>query len=237
MVSLANFETIHRGLLDLPEDENWDDGSPPLISFSPNLELILVGNALLEIQAPNAEPLYLPIPEISGNKLRGFLGEDWTCTFSACSRYIALLNGPEYTGQYSPQLTLFNFDMQRKTCARFFKEICVAQYYMVTVDFHPHRPEMVLNGWIKGDPAVESSTPYQCNADKIMDIITLLLNFENETSINLGRPTIHGTLYDGKTRRRSSISDSLLTLPRLLFLGMVFKYQIFSMRILRCPRL
>ena len=205
MVSLANFETIHKGLLNFPEDDNWDDGNPPLISFSPNLELILVGNALLEIRAPKAEPLSLPIPEISGNKLRGFLGPEWTSTFSACSRYIALLNGPESTGHYSPELTLFNFDMQRKTSARLFKDICVAQYYMLTVDFHPHRPEMVLNGWIKGDPAVGSLAPYMCYADRIMDITTTLLDFENETSINLGRPTIHKTPCNGKTRRRSRI--------------------------------
>lgn len=224
MVSLANFETIYRELLNLPEGDNWKDGNPPLISFSPNLELILVGNALLEIRAPMAEPLYLPIPEISGNKLRGFLGEGWTCTFSACSTYIALINGADFTGQFSPELTLFHFDMQRKTCARLFKEICVAQYYMLSVDFHPHRPEMVLNGWLKGDPAVGSSAPYRCDADKIMDIMTLLLDFEKETSINLGSPTIHGKRYDGKTRRRSSVLDSLLTLSRLLLLGLDFEH-------------
>ena len=236
-MSLANFETICRELLNLPESDNWDDGNLPLISFSPNLELILVGNALLEVRAPMAEALYLPIPEISGNKLRGFLGEEWTCTFSACSTYIALINSADSTGQFSPELTLFHFDMQRKTCARLFKEIRVAQYYMLTVDFHPHRPEMVLNGWIKGNPAVGSSPPYRCDADKIMDIRTLLLDFEKQTSINLGSPTIHGKRYDGKTRHRSRAPDSILTVSRLLLFGLDFKDQVFSMRILRCPRL
>ena len=236
-MNLANFKTIYRQLLNLPKGDNWDDGNPPLINFSPNLELILVGNALLEIGAPKAEPLYLPIPEISGSKLRGFLGEYWTCTFSACSTYIALLNNPDSTGQFSPELTLFHFDMQRKTCVRYFKEIRVAQYYMLTVDFHPHSPEMVLNGWIKGDPAVGSSAPYRCDADKIMDMTTLLLDFENKTLINLGNPAIHRTLYDGKTKHRFRISNSLLTLSRLLHLELDFKNKILSMRVLRCPRL
>ena len=237
MVSLANFETIHRGILNFPEDDNWDDGNPPLIRFSPNLELILVGNALLEIRAPKAEPLFLPVPEISGNKLRGFLGHSWTCTFSACSRYIALLNCPDSTGQYQAELILFHFDMQRKTCARFFEDICVAQYYRLTVDFHPHRPEMVLNGWIKGNPAVGSVAPYRCHADTIMDVTSIILDFENENSTSLGQPTIHRAPCTGEIRRRSRIPDSLLTNPRLVQLGLGFKYQIFSMRILRCPRL
>ena len=237
MVSLANFETIHRGLLNFPEDGNWDDGNPPLITFSPNLELIFLGKSLLEIRAPEAEPLSLPIPGVSGDKLRGYLDQDWTCLFSACSRYIALLIGPKSTGQHLAKLTLFHFDMQRKMCARIFEDICVAQYYRLTVDFHPHRPEMVLNGWIEGDPAVGVLAPYRCHADRIMDITTILLDFENDTSVNLGCPTIHGTPCTGKTRHRSRIPDSLLTYLRLLQLGRHFKNQIFSMRILRCPRL
>ena len=237
MVSLANFETIHRGLLNLPEDDNRDDGILPLISFSPNLELILVGNALLEVRAPKAEPLSLPIPEVSGNKQREFLGHDWTCTFSACSRYIALMNEPVISNEYQAKLILFHFDMQGKTCARFFKDIRVTQYYRLTVDFHPYRPEMVLNGWIKGDPAAESLSPYMCQADKITDVTSILLDFENGNSINLGRPTIHGAPCTGKTRRRSRVPDSLLTRPRLMRIGLGLTYQIFSMRILHSARL
>ena len=212
MVSLADFETLHSVLLNTPEDGNWDDENPPLVGFSPDLELILIGNALLEIRAPKAKPLSLPIPETHGNKLKIFPEHHWTCSFSVCSRYLAIVHSPWGAGQNQARLFLFRIDMQGKMCAHFFEDIYIAQCHKLTVNFHPDRPEMVLNGWILGDPAVGSLAPYSTGGDKIMDVTTILLNLENETSISLGRPTIHGTLDTGKTRRRSGIPDSLLTL-------------------------
>ena len=50
---MANFETIHRGVLNFPEGGIRSDGDLPLISISPILEMILVGNALLEMQVPS----------------------------------------------------------------------------------------------------------------------------------------------------------------------------------------
>ena len=131
----------------------------------------------------------------------------------------------------------FHFDMQANTCARAFKDICVAQYHKLTVDCNPHRPEMVLNGWTEGDPAVGNLTPYNCHGDKIADVTSILFDFENESSINLGRPTIHDEPCTGKTRRRSRTSDSLLTRHRLVPIGLGLTYQIFSLRILCSPQL
>ena len=200
VVSLADFDTIYKGLLNFPEDDNHSDGNPPLVKFSPNLELVLIGNVLLETRAPKAEPLFLPMPKASGNKLKTDFEAHWTCTFSACSRYIALVQNRNLRTQFPAELLLFHIDMQNKTYARCFQDIPVAKYHKLTVDFHPHRPELVLNGWVKGDPEIESLVLYQHQADKIVEVTTLLLDLEKKNSISLGRPKIHGTPYSGKTR-------------------------------------
>ena len=188
VLSLANFETLHSGSLNFPEHGNWDDENFTFDRLQTQTRNDYYGNALLEIRAPKAKPLSIPIPETHGNKLRRLRGHRWTCSFSVCSRYILIVYNPRGTGQDQAGLFLFSFDMQGKTCARLLEDIYIAQYHGLTVDLHTDRPEMVPNVWTLGDLVVGSLSPYSTGGDNTMDVATILLDLEERKLDHPGSP-------------------------------------------------
>lgn len=200
IVSLRDFDTIYQGQLNAPKPNTQCDGRLPLIRFSPNLESIFIGNVILEVKVPESKPLFLPLTKTLGSEHLGSWEELWTCQFSACSQYVAITQNPELIRQGLGELLVFEIDMKRKVWIRRFQDICVAQYNRLKVAFHPHRPELVINGWIKGDPDSEDFAPYVHHPHKIMAVTTLLLDLRDGRLVDLGEPTRQGKSDNGKYR-------------------------------------
>lgn len=189
-MSLRDFSTIYQGQLNLPEPDAQCDGRQPLVRFSPNLDLIFVGNVLLEVRVPESKPLLLPLPKTLSSGLHRHKEGLWACQFSACSQYIAITRNPELNRQCLGELLVFEIDMKRKIWFPRFEDACVAQYNRLMLDFHPRRPELVINGWIEGVPDSGSIAPYKCDAYTIMAVTSLLLDLTNGRLVDLGEPII-----------------------------------------------
>ena len=190
-MSLRDFGTIYKGQLNPPEPDTPCDGRPPLVRFSPSLELIFIGNVILEVRVPESKPLVLPLPKTLSSGLPRHKEGLWACQFSACCQYIAITLDPDLNRQCLGELLVFEIDMKRKIWIPRFQDTCVAQYNRLKLDFHPRRPELVINGWIMGDPDSENIARYRYHPHKIVAVTTLLLDLTNGRLVDLGEPTIH----------------------------------------------
>ena len=99
-----------------------------MVRFSPNLKIVFVGNKLLETEAPEGEPLLLPLAQIDEQKIRGHGSQRKICSFSACSTHVALRNPSSSSLEDSGQLHIFQFDMKSKTYTSCnTQDICLSQ--------------------------------------------------------------------------------------------------------------
>jgi hypothetical protein len=81
-----------------------------VVVFSPGLELIYVGNYVILMLDPLAQPLLLPLPFVrtetySSRRL------DWSFGFSACAQYFALAANPVNGGVEAARLCIFKVDV------------------------------------------------------------------------------------------------------------------------------
>lgn len=200
LLSLVNLSILYQGPLKLPDTIEVDAGNPPLIKFSPDLKIAFIGNALLNVMNPDADPILLPLSQISETKNSG---SRWFCVFSACSTYVALAFDPAFSNNCTAELHIFHFDMGKKTytCCdtqRIFLPTC----QKLTLDFHPHRVELILIEWTTQfhlDEEIGRSCVYPL--DKLMSTHTL--DLEKGSAIKLEHPVIHSSIVDGKEHNPS----------------------------------
>lgn len=178
---------LYRGPLKLPSGIEDADENPLLIKFSSDLEIVFIGNILLRTKAPNAEPILLPLPQIHRTK-----DERWTCSFSACSAYIALTYNPRYTGRHAwkqanstapdnpAQLHIFRFNMSDRTYTCNTRAVSPSKYDKQIMDFHPYLPELVLCNYTYPAKGVS------------FEIKAQLMDLEKGIAITLESPTVHG---------------------------------------------
>lgn len=217
VVDLADMSELYKGPLKLPGGIEDTDKDPLLVKFSSDLKIVLIGNVLLETEAPNTEPILLPLPQI--HKTRD---EQWTCNFSACSTYVVLTYNSRTIGLsmwteeyqmapvYPAQLLIFRIDMRNRTYARSNTRAWTFPYGKLSVDFHPCLPELVLNSFVNpinyGDDIPLDYDDYRTKPISWTDpplhiedfaITTQLLDLEKETAIPLKSPTVYGDLTNG----------------------------------------
>lgn len=228
MVVLEDLSELYRGPLKLPGGIEDTKEDTLLIKFSPNLEVVFIGNLLLRTMVPDAEPILLPIARLYKPRLEP--GLNWTCSFSACSAYVVLAYNPAFPDEPShssspdhpAQLHIFRFNIgDRKYTRCNTRAVSLSQYDKRTIDFHPYLPELVLNSFAspinynKSAEMVALGTKPAYTIDDFK-ITTQLLDLEKETAITLESPTVYGGLKSGEWRTCVS-AFSRLTQSRRLF--------------------
>ncbi len=193
---------LYHGHMKFPHGSRKSDDTPLLVKFSPNLEIVLIGNKLIKTMAPEGEPLSLPFQQLDQTWLRHSFDPSiwsndekliepmWTCGFSACSTYIVLAFNPSGARDWSAQLHIFRFDMKSRTCTRCSTlDFCPSQFNRLTFDFHPNRPELILSG-LSSRGCVSKPGNSLFSLDEIK-VATQLLDLETEISTKLECPAIH----------------------------------------------
>ena len=145
--------------LSLPEHDYKD----ALVAFSPNLELLFIGNMVANTMKIDGKPLHIPIQFLHQNTVTGPDQEiRWNGSFSPCSKYFMLFLDPMDAIEQSAELHLFHIGTLADSLDELtFPDLDIAPFGRLGVSFHPYRSHIVLLSGQKAIPRHERETTCQ----------------------------------------------------------------------------
>ena len=128
--------------LDLPNR----DYENALAIFSPNLELLFIGNMILSTRAADLKPLPVPTHFLYQDTMNGLDRRDsWSGSFSACSEYLVLFLDPVDRTKQPAELHVFHIGALRDSLDELtFPNLDITPYERLDVSFHPHGTHVLL---------------------------------------------------------------------------------------------